>query len=213
MKIAMVTYPGLPQLTASDRLMISLFAERAIHAEPAVWSDPAVRWQDFAVVLMRSAWDSHLDPQAFDNWLAHLAKIGVHVLNPIPLIRQNQHKFHLRELGEAGVRIIPTVFISRTDRLDLGAVRSRGWKHAVIKPAISANSYFTERFAVDDYAVMEQKYRGIARERELLVQEFMPEIQDFGEISLVFINRKYSHAILKRARQADFRVQAEYGGQ
>jgi glutathione synthase/RimK-type ligase-like ATP-grasp enzyme len=212
MKIGLVTYSDLPQLTESDRLFIPLFAGRGLIAEPLVWSDPAVRWQDYSLILLRSAWDSHLDPPAFARWLDHLAGLGVRTLNPLGLVRQNQHKFYLRELEGSGVRIIPTRFIARTDRLDLAVLRDSGWAKAVIKPAISANSYSTELFGVDDYKRIEQKYQGIARERELLVQEFMPEIQRSGEISLVFINRRYSHAILKLANQEDFRVQAEYGG-
>ncbi|HEV3411111.1 MAG TPA: hypothetical protein VG101_01475 [Puia sp.] len=213
MKIGLVTYRELPQLTASERLFIPLFAERKIKAEPLVWSDPAVTWRDYSLVLIRSAWDSHIDPRAFARWLDHLAELGMKTLNPIGLVRQNQHKFYLCDLERNGIRIIPTRFLDRTDRLDLAALKNSGWTKAVIKPAISANSYLTELFDIDDYKRIEQKFQGIARERELLVQEFMPEIQRFGEISLVFINRRYSHAILKNASQKDFRVQAEYGGQ
>jgi glutathione synthase/RimK-type ligase-like ATP-grasp enzyme len=213
LRIGLVTYSGLPGLTASDRLFIPLFAERGVVAEPVVWSDPAVRWQDYSLVVLRSAWDSHLDPPAFARWLDQLADLGVKTLNPLGLVRQNQHKFYLRALEGSGVRIIPTLFIDRTDRLDLSAVRDGGWAKAVIKPAISANSYSTELFDVGDFRRVEQQYQDIARERDLLVQEFMPEIQRFGEISLVFINRRYSHTILKSARQTEFRVQAEYGGE
>jgi glutathione synthase/RimK-type ligase-like ATP-grasp enzyme len=191
MKIGLVTYKGLPELTPSDRLFIPLFAERRLKAEPVVWSDPP----------------------AFARWLDRLATLGVETLNPLRLLRQNQHKFYLRGLERNGIRIIPTHFIERTEQLDLSAVRDVGWAKAVIKPAISANSYFTELFDVDDQKRIEQKYQTIAGERDLLVQEFMPEIQRFGEISLVFINRRYSHAILKSAGQKEFRVQAEYGGQ
>jgi glutathione synthase/RimK-type ligase-like ATP-grasp enzyme len=212
MKIGLVTYRDLPQLTESDRLFIPLFAGRGLIAEPVVWSDPAVRWQDYSLLLIRSAWDSHLDPPAFARWLNHLAALGVWTLNPLGLVRQNQHKFYLRELEGSGVRIIPTRFIARTDRLDLSEVRDIGWSKAVIKPAISANSYSTELFDVDDHKRIEMEYQGIARERELLVQEFMPEIQRSGEISLVFINRRYSHSVLKSAGHTEFRVQADYGG-
>lgn len=211
-RVGLVTYGGLPGLTASDQLTIPMFAGRKLAAEPVVWSDPAVRWQDYSLVLIRSAWDSHLDPPAFTRWLDRLADLGVKTLNPLGLVRENQHKFYLRMLAERGVRTIPTRFIDRGDRLDLTVLRDSGWTKAVIKPAISANSYFTELFAIDDLQRIEERYRSIGRERELLVQEFMPEIQRVGEVSLVFINRRFSHAILKSASDADFRVQAEYGG-
>jgi glutathione synthase/RimK-type ligase-like ATP-grasp enzyme len=45
-----------------------------------------------------------------------------------------------------------------------------------------------------------------------LMQPFIPEIQDQGEISFVYIDGEYSHAVLKRPAVGDFRVQQEHGG-
>ena len=44
------------------------------------------------------------------------------------------------------------------------------------------------------------------------MQPFIPEIQDQGEISFVYIDGAYSHAVLKRPAVGDFRVQKEHGG-
>ncbi|PSR14105.1 MAG: hypothetical protein C7N36_05325 [Bacteroidetes bacterium] len=40
----------------------------------------------------------------------------------------------------------------------------------------------------------------------------MPEIQSQGEISLLFFNGQFSHAILKKPQAHDFRVQSQFGG-
>ncbi|HXD77621.1 MAG TPA: hypothetical protein VN616_07420 [Puia sp.] len=211
-KIGLVTYSALPGLTASDRLFIPMFAGRQVKAEAVVWSDPSVRWADYSLLLFRSMWDSHVDPGMFEGFLDQVARLGIHTLNPLGLVRQNQHKSYLLALEQSGIRIIPTCYIDRTDRLDLSFLEETGWAEAVIKPAISANSYCTERFLVGDRRRIEEKYQPLAQGRGLLVQEFMPEIQRSGEVSLVFINRRYSHAVLKSAGEAEFRVQAEYGG-
>jgi hypothetical protein len=47
---------------------------------------------------------------------------------------------------------------------------------------------------------------------DVLVQQFMTEVQDEGEWSLIFFDKKFSHAVLKRARVNDFRVQDNFGG-
>ena len=47
---------------------------------------------------------------------------------------------------------------------------------------------------------------------DFLIQQFMPEVQETGEISMIFFNNKYSHAVLKQPKSGEFRVQAEYGG-
>jgi hypothetical protein len=50
-------------------------------------------------------------------------------------------------------------------------------KRAVIKPAFSAGSYLTEVFESVNSNHINTKYQTIAAEKELLPQEFMPEIQ------------------------------------
>jgi hypothetical protein len=49
-------------------------------------------------------------------------------------------------------------------------------------------------------------------ERSLIVQPFVDEIVTQGEWSLVFFSGEYSHAVLKRPAEGDFRVQEELGG-
>jgi hypothetical protein len=41
----------------------------------------------------------------------------------------------------------------------------------------------------------------------------MSEIQEMGEISLLFFQGKFSHSILKKPINDDFRVQSQFGGQ
>jgi glutathione synthase/RimK-type ligase-like ATP-grasp enzyme len=45
-----------------------------------------------------------------------------------------------------------------------------------------------------------------------MVQPFLPSIFEDGEISLIFIGERFTHAIRKRPRAGDFRVQPEWGG-
>jgi hypothetical protein len=44
-----------------------------------------------------------------------------------------------------------------------------------------------------------------------LAQPFLDKILDFGEISMHFFNKKYSHSVLKTPKKGDFRSQEEYG--
>jgi glutathione synthase/RimK-type ligase-like ATP-grasp enzyme len=45
-----------------------------------------------------------------------------------------------------------------------------------------------------------------------MVQQYVPEVADSGEWSLVFFQGQYSHAVLQLPASGDFRVQSEYGG-
>jgi glutathione synthase/RimK-type ligase-like ATP-grasp enzyme len=44
----------------------------------------------------------------------------------------------------------------------------------------------------------------------LMVQPFLPRIAD-GEVSLIFVDGEFSHAVIKRPRTGDFRSQPEFG--
>ena len=212
MKIAILTCEKCPDLAPRDLHLLPLLAQRNVQADVVIWSDPLVDWQAYDGLLFRSVWDYHLRAGAFNNWLSRIEQLQIKTLNPVAIIRQNQHKFYLRYLQSKGVEIIPTVFIDRTDRLDLSVINALNWQQAVIKPAVSASSYLTTLFAGKDWQKLQTEYSPVAKQRDLLLQPYMPEIIETGELSLVFFNRTYSHAVIKRAPQGDFRVQAELGG-
>ena len=46
----------------------------------------------------------------------------------------------------------------------------------------------------------------------MLFQEFLNNITAKGEISLIMIGRKFTHAVKKMAKKGDFRVQDDHGG-
>ena len=72
------------------------------------------------------------------------------------------------------------------------------------------NSHYKE--IVIEIQEISTKYKSIAAEKELLLQEFMPEIQTLGETSFIFFNKKFSHAVNKKPVDGDFRVQSLFGG-
>jgi hypothetical protein len=44
------------------------------------------------------------------------------------------------------------------------------------------------------------------------VQRYLGEISEHGELSLVFLGGKFSHAVVKEAAPGEFRVQPQFGG-
>ena len=51
------------------------------------------------------------------------------------------------------------------------------------------------------------------KQRPYMVQPFVSEIVEEGEISLFMFAGQHSHSIRKRPKQGDFRVQEDYGGE
>lgn len=211
MRLGIVTCDKCPTLIASEKPFIPLFRAMNIDAKPVIWNDPAVHWPDYDALLVRSIWDYHLHPDQFLAWLDRLESLRLPVWNPIDVLRWNHHKFYLRDLAQRGVAIAPTLFFRSDDAGALQHAQANGWTDTVIKPAVSASGYRTHRFALMSEEAG-RHFEEAARHGDYLVQPFLSGISDRGEVSLIFFNGKYSHAVLKKPREGEFRVQAEHGG-
>ncbi len=212
-RIAFVTHGGLPGLSADDRLAVAELGRLGAEVEAAVWDDPSVRWASYGRVVIRSCWDYHLRPGAFLDWLGRLERDGVSLWNPAPVVRANVDKGYLVDLAAASVPAVPTVRLEPGERVDLaGLLAERSWDEAVVKPSVSASAFRTRRVRREDAAAAQAELEEMLEASGVLVQRFLPEIQTRGEWSFIFLGGEYSHAVLKRPKTGDFRVQEELGG-
>ncbi|HEX6106214.1 MAG TPA: hypothetical protein VFZ26_11570 [Gemmatimonadales bacterium] len=210
--VGLATCRAVPDLSEDDRLLPPALAVHGLAAEPVVWDDPAAAWDRYAAVVIRSCWDYHLDVDRFDAWTRHLEARGISTWNPPDVLRWNARKTYLRELESAGVPAVPTRYPSGTASQDLDDIlEDAGWTEAVVKPVVSASARETWRAGLgraEDGA----RFRRLVARIPLMVQPYLPEIEREGEWSFCFFGGAYSHAVLKRPRAGDFRVQADHGG-
>jgi len=210
-RIAFVTYPGLPGLAEDDRLAIPAFASRGARVQAVCWDDPRADWSSFDLVLIRSAWDYTERPQEFLAWLRRMEAEEVPLWNPPGLAAWNADKRYLRELGMAGVPVVPTRWVEPGEGVTLPEImRAAGWARAVVKPVVSANARDT--WTATGSAADQRRFDELAGRRPVMVQPFLDEIAVEGEWSLVFFGGELSHAALKRPAAGDFRVQEAHGG-
>lgn len=209
-RLAILTCEEYADLAADDRLFAEALDRQGVMATPVVWT-ASDAWKACDAVLVRSTWDYHLQPQRFADFLAEVTASGLPLWNPLPLIQGNSHKGYLAKLSQAGAAVIPTVFLAKGAGRALGeVVGEAGWDEVVVKPAVSAGAWGTWRAAggPDDDA----RFAAQLTETDLLVQPFLPQISE-GEWSLLYFDGVFSHAVLKRPKAGDFRVQAIHGGE
>ena len=204
MRIALATCAALPELDADDTPLLAALAERGADVAAVVWDDASVDWSSFDLVVVRSTWDYAQRRPEFLAWAAAVSEV-TRLVNPLPVIRWNTDKHYLRELEQAGVPVVPTIWLEPERHLSSRALHTRfpAGGEFVIKPAVSAGSVDTGR-----YTAIDANSRGLAighakrllgAERTVMVQRYLTSVDTVGERAHIFIAGEYSHSVLKGA--------------
>jgi glutathione synthase/RimK-type ligase-like ATP-grasp enzyme len=210
--IVFATCSQQPFIADDDQPLADALGALGYQVEPEPWTDIDPSAQLIAdPVVLRSTWDYHRLPTMFAAWLNAMADSGRTLLNPAEVARANIDKIYLQGLADAGLAIPRTRWVEKPDADSLAAIlREEGWAQAVLKPRIAATAHGTFLISVDTLPPDEDL--APARASGALVQEFIPEIREGGEVSMVYAGGAFSHAVVKRARDGDFRVQQDFGG-
>lgn len=208
--ICLVTCTRLTAPTRSDALFAEALRGRGHDVTWAAWTDPSVAWAAFDRVILRSTWDYFLRFDEFMAWLDGVERDGARLLNPPSLVRWNAHKRYLAELEARGAAVVPTAWLRQGEAGT--AVALDGTERVVVKPAVSGGAHETWVTALPFGAMDRARIEALRREVDLLVQPFLPAIAEEGEISALFLGGRFSHAVRKRPKPGDFRVQVEHGG-
>lgn len=176
------------------------------------WDNSDYDWTQTKAILFRTVWDYFERIDEFQIWLEKV-RAQTLLINPFSLVQWNIDKHYLRDLSEKGIVIVPTHYVDKGSYQTLAEVCDiNSWKHVVIKPAISGAAFHTYKIMASELAANEELFRKLVMERDMLVQEYLSTISINGEASLMVFNGEFTHAILKRAKIGDFRVQDDFGG-
>jgi glutathione synthase/RimK-type ligase-like ATP-grasp enzyme len=177
-----------------------------IAVEPRAWTELG----DLAgvdAVLPLVAWGYH---SRVAEWLALLDRMDAAdappMLNPPALLRWNSDKAYLAGLAAAGVATVASRTVEALDEDALAEARATFGDQLVVKPLVSASADDTFRIRPGD--PIPARVRG----KRMLVQPFMRSIAAQGEYSLMLFGGVFSHAVVKRPKPGDFRVQPHLGG-
>jgi hypothetical protein len=113
-RIALATAAELPDLDDDGRKTLAALQAAGHRAEPVVWNDESVEWEDFDAVLLVGAHDYSRHYDDFLSWMWKVADKTL-VLNPEPLGRWYADKRYLRDYESERLPIVPTQFITVHD--------------------------------------------------------------------------------------------------
>lgn len=212
MQAIFATCDHQPLIARDDQPLAAALSARGVEVTPIPWTeiDPYAIL-DAPPMLLRSTWDYHRKPTMFRSWLDAVADSGRVMWNAPQVARDNIDKIYLHALEAAGIAIPKTRWLDRVDPVTLDrALEEEGWDRAVLKPRIAATAYGT--FLITRGSTLSDADLAPARASGALLQEVVPEVVEQGETSIVYIGGAFSHAVQKRAKDGEFRVQQDFGG-
>jgi glutathione synthase/RimK-type ligase-like ATP-grasp enzyme len=208
MRVALITGAEMAKPDPESHLLIHELGVLGITSELISWRAP-LDWSLFDLVVIRTPWDYFLHLEEFLSWVEDVEQV-TRVLNSSRVLRWNSHKKYLKELSSFGVPTVPTVWVTKNQECaDL--LNSIEWPIVVVKPAVSIGAIGALKGKSQDNLV-KQHLEEELKKGDVMIQPFLESVADFGELSLIYFNGVYSHSILKKPQQGDYRVQDAYGG-
>ena len=206
-----------------DQLVLDALQRANVNARRVAWCDESIAWNQSQGALFRTTWDYFDRWDEFSRWLQNTSKV-TKLLNASELVQWNLDKHYLKDLQERGVQVVPTAYVHQNALVPLFEVSARrGWTQVVVKPAVAGAARDTYLVNMDGDATIlspeppralesEHLWSHLVAKQDMLVQPFLPDVMASGEVSVIWLDGHVTHAVLKRAKSGDFRVQDDHGG-
>ena len=209
----------LPQLIRERGALVKLCCWRDSNLDAA-----SVSAFDSITFLWCNCYYQHPEdfPKFVRNVLVPAQRLNpkLHIFNDPSVILWNCDKHYLLELAEAGYRVPRSRFVDVSQQTyasmtsiieDFSESRP-----LILKPAVSGSARNTHlikdprSLASDDTGFL-HRILAEGTNGDLILQQYEEGITS-GEYSLIFVNGRHTHTILKKPQAGEFRCQGEYGG-
>lgn len=205
-KIAIMTSSEYKNKFIGDLLLQNNLLHNQITSDILSWEEDN-NYSKYDAILISSIWEYQDQIDKFTKWLQYLEDNDIKVYNSLDIIKNNYIKEkQIAILEKNNIKFIPTKVIEKkTKNLEKeisSIINEFNNQEIVIKPSISGSGNNTfiigESNRQNSYLLKNiiSKLERINKEYNLLIQPFIKEI-DNGEISVIYIGNKPSHAILR----------------
>jgi len=188
-KVAIVTCKG-EDVDPDTPTLLRTLREADVDHDLVIWDDPAVAWEDYDLVVVRSTWDYAPRREEFLTW----ARGVKNLVNPYDVVAYSTDKHYLSDIAARGHRIVPSHFC------DIGETPVFPDGDFVVKPAVGAGSIDADRYTSSEHEKARAHVDRLhAAGRDALIQPYIASVDEVGERALIFIDGTFSHAMTKGA--------------
>ena len=195
-----------------DNYVLNAIENKGLKVVRLSWDDKNFDWSSTKYILFRTTWDYFERFSEFSSWLNRVSK-QTKLLNSEEIIRWNIDKHYLLDLQRNGINICESYFIEKGETKTLQSLSNQHkLTDFVLKPCVSGSARHTYKINQRNINEHEAIFTKLIRNEAMILQPFQYSIIEKGEISLMVMNGKFTHAVLKTAKKGDFRVQDDFGG-
>ncbi len=199
-------------ILTEDQLVSEALTSKGFRVTRKSWDDPNFDWKKTRFALFRATWDYFHRFLEFKVWLNRV-KQQTRLLNSSEILLWNIDKHYLLDLAAAGVPVVPTLIAEAKSNGSLLEFYDKSqYAEAILKPAISGSARHTYRLRRDNIEEHAELFEQLIQKEAMMLQPFQERILTEGEVSLIYFGKTFSHAVRKRAKKGDFRVQDDFGG-
>lgn len=195
-----------------DRLVQEALELKGFTVTRKSWADPDFDWRQTKAAIFRTTWDYF---HRFDEWKTWLGQVTskTRLINSIELAQWNMDKHYLRDLYARGINVPETRYVETGEQTTLEDLQAEtGWKEAILKPCVAGAARHTYRLDLEQPGALEHIFQQLISKEAMMLQPFQHNILSQGEISLMVMGGTCTHAVIKKAKPGDFRVQDDFGG-
>lgn len=185
------------------------FAALGMSVQQVRWREAAERAPEFDAMLPLFVWDYFEGNET--AFLAEMAKAAkqTQIFNPVNVLEWNANKSYLDILEGHGAPVIETIILDRVTKAGITkAFDALGTDTIVIKPQVGGGAWrqvlYTKGDPFPDKTDLPPE--------EAMVQPFLPSVKAEGEYSFLYFGGQFSHGLVKRPKDGDYRIQSLYGG-
>lgn len=212
MKIALLTCEDLDQYVTYEDHLNKALEKRNIQYHWIEWKKAEeIDWVEYDGALIRTTWDYQAHYDEFIKKLEYISS-QTKLWNPIDIVKWNSSKDYLNEFINSETPPVPNIRIAPTNITDIEkSFEQFNCQTIIVKPFISAGSHDTYKIDRNNISKHSDQIFEAAGRKKLMAQPFLENINLEGEFSFHFFDGEFSHAILKKPKDGDFRSQEEFG--
>jgi len=185
------------------------FAEHNMQLDVINWRDAPAVAAEYDAMLPLLVWDYFENNET--EFLRAMAQIcqRTELFNRFDTIQWNINKSYLEDLSMQGAPTIPSRRVEHISEAEVqSAFADFACEQLVIKPDVGGGAWRQvlykrgDKFPAKDQLPPEGA----------LIQPFLKSVVEEGEYSFLYFGGRFSHALVKRPKDGDYRVQSIYGG-